>query len=174
MTHQIADLMDEELEAKGVVVVLEATHTCMTIRGVRKAGQPHRHQRRSWAVQDQSVEPCRSDGADYQQQVGGQRRTKPRPAPPNPMQDAIAFFAALDRRNRSDAARNAPPQCHHAFFRILLLVCLGLGVVAALTTSAAGPGRSLFSRRRFHRFGALAAGTPAGGTIALCGHCGWR
>lgn len=38
MTHQIADLMHEELKAKGVIVVLEATHTCMTIRGVRKPG----------------------------------------------------------------------------------------------------------------------------------------
>ena len=38
MTHQIADLLNDELDAKGVVVVLEATHTCMTIRGVRKPG----------------------------------------------------------------------------------------------------------------------------------------
>ncbi|MCC7420743.1 MAG: GTP cyclohydrolase I FolE [Planctomycetaceae bacterium] len=38
MTHQIADLMAQELDAKGVVVVLEATHTCMTIRGIRKPG----------------------------------------------------------------------------------------------------------------------------------------
>lgn len=38
MTHQIADLLERELKAKGVVVVLEATHTCMTIRGVRKPG----------------------------------------------------------------------------------------------------------------------------------------
>ena len=38
MTNQIADLLYEELDAKGVVVVLEATHTCMTIRGVRKPG----------------------------------------------------------------------------------------------------------------------------------------
>jgi GTP cyclohydrolase IA len=38
MTHQIADLMASELAAKGVIVVLEATHTCMTIRGVRKPG----------------------------------------------------------------------------------------------------------------------------------------
>lgn len=38
MTDQIADLLHEELDAKGVVVVLEATHTCMTIRGVRKPG----------------------------------------------------------------------------------------------------------------------------------------
>ena len=38
MTHQIADLVESVLDAKGVVVVLEATHTCMTIRGVRKPG----------------------------------------------------------------------------------------------------------------------------------------
>ncbi|VAX42699.1 GTP cyclohydrolase I type 1 [hydrothermal vent metagenome] len=38
MTHVIADLVNDELNAKGVVVVLEATHTCMTIRGVRKPG----------------------------------------------------------------------------------------------------------------------------------------
>ena len=38
MTHQIADLINGELDAKGVVVVLEATHTCMTIRGICKPG----------------------------------------------------------------------------------------------------------------------------------------
>lgn len=38
MTETIADLLVDELEAKGVAVVVEATHTCMTIRGVRKPG----------------------------------------------------------------------------------------------------------------------------------------
>ncbi|MCL6501850.1 MAG: GTP cyclohydrolase I FolE [Pirellulales bacterium] len=38
MTETIADLLLEELQAKGVAVVIEATHTCMTIRGVRKPG----------------------------------------------------------------------------------------------------------------------------------------
>ncbi len=38
MTEQIADLLEDELAARGVVVVIEATHTCMTIRGVRKPG----------------------------------------------------------------------------------------------------------------------------------------
>lgn len=38
MTHQIADLMSNELGAKGVIVVLEAEHSCMTIRGIRKPG----------------------------------------------------------------------------------------------------------------------------------------
>lgn len=38
MTETIANLLMEELEAKGVAVVIEATHTCMTIRGIRKPG----------------------------------------------------------------------------------------------------------------------------------------
>ena len=38
MTEEIADLLMEALEPRGVAVILEATHTCMTIRGVRKAG----------------------------------------------------------------------------------------------------------------------------------------
>jgi GTP cyclohydrolase I len=38
MTETIADLLVEELDAKGVAVVIEASHSCMTIRGVRKPG----------------------------------------------------------------------------------------------------------------------------------------
>lgn len=38
MTEHIADLLEQELGVKGVAVVLEATHTCMTIRGIRKPG----------------------------------------------------------------------------------------------------------------------------------------
>ncbi len=38
MTETIADLLVDELGAKGVAVVIEATHTCMTIRGIRKPG----------------------------------------------------------------------------------------------------------------------------------------
>lgn len=38
MTETIADMMEQELEAKGVVVMIEASHSCMTMRGIRKAG----------------------------------------------------------------------------------------------------------------------------------------
>ena len=38
MTEDIANLLVEELDAKGVAVVIEASHSCMTIRGVKKPG----------------------------------------------------------------------------------------------------------------------------------------
>ena len=38
MTEQIASLLIDQLQARGVAVVIEAEHTCMTIRGVRKQG----------------------------------------------------------------------------------------------------------------------------------------
>lgn len=37
MTEELADLIEDELDARGVAVILEASHSCMTIRGVRKA-----------------------------------------------------------------------------------------------------------------------------------------
>jgi GTP cyclohydrolase IA len=38
LTKQIADWLESELEPRGVGVVIEAEHTCMTIRGVQAAG----------------------------------------------------------------------------------------------------------------------------------------
>ncbi len=38
LTKQIADWLETELEPRGVGVVLEAEHLCMTIRGVQAAG----------------------------------------------------------------------------------------------------------------------------------------
>ncbi len=38
LTGQIADAMLAELDPKGVLVVIEAEHTCMTMRGIRAAG----------------------------------------------------------------------------------------------------------------------------------------
>ncbi len=36
MTEELADLIMQELDARGVGLVVEAAHTCMSIRGVRK------------------------------------------------------------------------------------------------------------------------------------------
>ncbi|TWT58393.1 GTP cyclohydrolase 1 [Thalassoglobus neptunius] len=38
MTETIANLLEEQLAPKGVIVVLEAEHSCMSIRGIRKPG----------------------------------------------------------------------------------------------------------------------------------------
>jgi GTP cyclohydrolase I len=38
LTTQVADSLMEILEPRGVMVVIEAEHLCMTMRGVRKAG----------------------------------------------------------------------------------------------------------------------------------------
>lgn len=38
MTEEIANLLEQELEPKGVAVVVEATHSCMTMRGIKKPG----------------------------------------------------------------------------------------------------------------------------------------
>jgi GTP cyclohydrolase I len=38
LTEQIADFIQSRLDTKGVAVVIEATHSCMAIRGVKKPG----------------------------------------------------------------------------------------------------------------------------------------
>ncbi|MEW4489148.1 GTP cyclohydrolase I FolE [Thalassoglobus sp. JC818] len=38
MTETIANLLEDQLAPKGVIVVLEAEHSCMSIRGIRKPG----------------------------------------------------------------------------------------------------------------------------------------
>jgi len=38
LTTQVADAMMDILDARGVIVVIEAEHLCMTMRGVKKAG----------------------------------------------------------------------------------------------------------------------------------------
>lgn len=38
MTEEIANLLIEELQVKGVAVVIEAAHSCMSVRGIRKPG----------------------------------------------------------------------------------------------------------------------------------------
>jgi len=38
MTETIANMVEEALGARGVAVMIESTHSCMTMRGIRKAG----------------------------------------------------------------------------------------------------------------------------------------
>ena len=38
LTSQVADALMENLDAKGVIVMMEAEHMCMTMRGIKKPG----------------------------------------------------------------------------------------------------------------------------------------
>jgi len=38
LTYQVAEFIMKEVDAQGVAVVMKASHTCMTVRGVKKAG----------------------------------------------------------------------------------------------------------------------------------------
>ncbi|UJW34673.1 GTP cyclohydrolase I FolE [Saccharothrix sp. AJ9571] len=38
LTSQVADALDRKLEPRGVIVVVEAEHLCMAMRGIRKPG----------------------------------------------------------------------------------------------------------------------------------------
>jgi GTP cyclohydrolase I len=38
LTEELADLLMSELDAKGVAVIMQGSHSCMTIRGVHKPG----------------------------------------------------------------------------------------------------------------------------------------
>jgi GTP cyclohydrolase I len=38
LTTEIADAIEDRLEPRGVIVVIEAEHMCMSVRGVREPG----------------------------------------------------------------------------------------------------------------------------------------
>ena len=38
MTSQIADVIEEALEPRGIAILIEAEHMCMSMRGVQKQG----------------------------------------------------------------------------------------------------------------------------------------
>ena len=43
LTAQIADVFMEELKPHGVMVLIEAEHMCMTMRGIKKARNKNRN-----------------------------------------------------------------------------------------------------------------------------------
>ena len=50
MTTEIVDAIERELRPRGSIVVIEAEHFCMTMRGVKKAGRDDRHVRGAGSV----------------------------------------------------------------------------------------------------------------------------
>ncbi|MEM6903837.1 MAG: GTP cyclohydrolase I FolE [Pseudomonadota bacterium] len=55
LTAQIADAIQEALQPKGVAVLIEATHQCMTMRGVKKQGGVMKTSRMLGAFRDDPV-----------------------------------------------------------------------------------------------------------------------
>ncbi len=64
LTEELAELLMRELDAKGVAVVIEGTHSCMTIRGRQQARQHVRHQRDEGRVQGAAGDSVRGHVAD--------------------------------------------------------------------------------------------------------------
>ena len=50
MTAQIADALEQHLEPKGVMVLLEAEHMCMTMRGRAEAWNKNGNNHRAWSL----------------------------------------------------------------------------------------------------------------------------
>ena len=64
LTGQIADAMMRKLDPRGVIVVIEAEHLCMAMRGIRKPGAMHHHLRGARTVQDRQGIAGRGAGTD--------------------------------------------------------------------------------------------------------------
>ena len=59
LTSQVADAMQDSLEPKGVMVVIEAEHLCMSMRGVEAGRLHHGHLGRAGPVPHQRGHPRR-------------------------------------------------------------------------------------------------------------------
>ena len=64
MTAQIANTLHDVLQPRGVAVVIEAAHQCMTTRGVHKPGVDHGDQPHAGRLPRQSRDPPRIPGDD--------------------------------------------------------------------------------------------------------------
>ena len=83
LTTQVADALMRILEARGVIVVIEAEHLCMTMRGVRKAGA----RTITSAVRGQmhnAATRVRGDGADQRHAAAADAPVRHRRGSPGP------------------------------------------------------------------------------------------
>ena len=84
MTVQIADTLQEVLQPKGVAVVIEAAHQCMTTRGVHKPGAALVTSRMLGAFRNDRLDAARvpGDHRAQQQRSAGEYLSSPREASP--------------------------------------------------------------------------------------------
>ena len=62
LTTQIADALERVLEPRGVIVVIEAEHLCMTMRGRAQAGREDGHVGRARRLPTSDRDPGRGHG----------------------------------------------------------------------------------------------------------------
>ena len=62
LTNQIADAIMERLDARGVLVVLQAEHTCMNMRGIKAAGSETVTSATPASVEDVFLDQCAEAG----------------------------------------------------------------------------------------------------------------
>ena len=80
MTAQIANTLDEVLQPKGVAVVIEAAHQCMTTRGVHKPGVSMVTSRMLGVFRDDPLDPARGAVDDRHPRRRQARQRLRRPA----------------------------------------------------------------------------------------------
>ena len=73
LTAQIANTIQQVLEPRGVAVVIEAAHQCMTTRGVHKTGRDDGDQPHAGCVPRRPDDAARGAGDDRQRQEHGRR-----------------------------------------------------------------------------------------------------
>ena len=105
LTAQIANTIQDVLEPRGVAVVIEAAHQCMTTRGVHKPGVTMVTSRMLGAFRDNPGHAAGTAGDDRQSRIEYPERIRPagddigsRPPPPRHA-----------RRVRATGSRNAGP-----------------------------------------------------------------
>ncbi len=69
LTTEIANTLMAELQAKGVMVVMEAEHMCLAMRGCQEAGQQDSHQCHA-GLSETAGNPWRSTGTDWKEHLG--------------------------------------------------------------------------------------------------------
>ncbi len=100
MTSQIADAIEVALDPKGVLVVVEAEHLCMSMRGVKKSGHLDRHLGRAGPVPDRHLHPLRGHAV----------RPRPLTGPLGPVAPPPPWFTLVGdaRATTADPPRTGP------------------------------------------------------------------
>ena len=105
LTKRIADHLRDELQPHGVGVVIEAEHTCMSLRGARSPRCAHHHLRPVRAAPRRPAQPRRVPRPHQEQRHEHRhRRRQPRRSQAPPRSSATQGYTRRDHPGRSRAA----------------------------------------------------------------------